>query len=31
MPQKKYLMTLGDEAREQLEHLLHSGYTPPAK
>jgi transposase len=25
MPQKKYLITLGDEAREQLEQLLHSG------
>jgi transposase len=25
MPQKKYLITLGDEEREQLEQLLHSG------
>jgi len=25
MPQKKYLITLADEEREQLEHLLHSG------
>jgi transposase len=25
MPQKKYLIKLGDEEREQLEHLLHSG------
>ena len=25
MPQKKYLVTLGDEEREQLEQLLHSG------
>jgi transposase len=25
MPQKKYLVTLSDEAREQLEQLLHSG------
>jgi transposase len=25
MPQKKYLVTLNDEEREQLEHLLHSG------
>jgi transposase len=25
MPQKKYLVTLADEEREQLEQLLHSG------
>ena len=25
MPKKKYLVTLDDEEREQLEHLLHSG------
>ena len=25
MPQKKYLVTLNDEEREQLEQLLHSG------
>src|SRR6185503_4034077 len=25
MPQKKYLITLRDEEREQLEQLLHSG------
>jgi transposase len=25
MPKKKYLVTLHDEEREQLEHLLHSG------
>jgi transposase len=25
MPQKKYLVTLSDEEREQLEQLLHSG------
>jgi transposase len=25
MPQKKYLMTLNDEEREQLEQLLHNG------
>src|SRR6266446_1831587 len=25
MPKKKYLVTLNDEEREQLEHLLHSG------
>jgi transposase len=25
MPQKKYLVTLNDEEREQLEHLLHQG------
>src|SRR5438132_3037172 len=25
MPQKKYLITLGDEEHEQLEQLLHSG------
>jgi transposase len=25
MPQKKYLITLADEEREQLEQLLHSG------
>jgi transposase len=25
MPKKKYLVTLADEEREQLEHLLHSG------
>ncbi len=25
MPKKKYLVTLDDDEREQLEHLLHSG------
>ena len=25
MPKKKYLVTLSDNEREQLEHLLHSG------
>jgi transposase len=25
MPKKKYLVTLNDDDREQLEHLLHSG------
>jgi transposase len=25
MPKKKYLVTLSDDEREQLEHLLHSG------
>jgi len=25
MPQKKYLITLGDEEREQLDQLLHGG------
>jgi transposase len=25
MPKKKYLVTLADDEREQLEHLLHSG------
>jgi len=25
MPKKKYLVTLTDDEREQLEHLLHSG------
>jgi transposase len=25
MPKKKYLVTLGDDEREQLEHLLHGG------
>ena len=25
MPKKKYLVTLNDDEREQLEHLLHSG------
>ena len=25
MPKKKYLVTLEDDEREQLEHLLHSG------
>jgi transposase len=25
MPKKKYLVTLSDEEREQLEHLLHGG------
>src|SRR5215470_5515687 len=25
MPKKKYLVTLDDEEREELEHLLHSG------
>ena len=30
MPQKKYLVTLSDEEREQLEQLLHSG-TPATR
>jgi hypothetical protein len=25
MPKKKYLVALSDDAREQMEHLLHSG------
>ena len=31
MPQKKYLITLEDAEREQLEQLLHSGVHAPAK
>ena len=31
MPKKKYLVTLGDKERDQLEQLLRSGHMRPAK